>query len=302
MKIDRSIGILALLLQKDKVTAGELAEKFEVSRRTILRDIDDICKAGIPLVTYRGKGGGISVMQGFKVDRTVLSEKEMRAILSGLKSLDSVCGNSDYSNLMNKISLKDHETLNTNGSVIIDLAKFDKETISVKIDILKKAAENNELTEFRYYAPNGDSIRTIEPYHVVYQWSDWYVWGFCRARNDYRLFKLSRLTKLKNTGVKFLPRNNTKYEIRRLWHLGGEVKATVRFDASVKWRVIDEYGVEIPHFNPDGSSEISHTWSDKRIFFEFVLGFGDKAEIVSPLELRGEFAEIIKNILKIYII
>lgn len=86
MKIDRLIGILSILLQKDKVTAAELAEKFEVSRRTIIRDIDDINKAGIPIVTSQGNGGGISVMEGFKIDKTLLSLKEMKAILSGLQS------------------------------------------------------------------------------------------------------------------------------------------------------------------------------------------------------------------------
>ena len=90
MKIDRVIGILSILLQREKVTASELAKKFEVSRRTIIRDIEEINKAGIPIVTFQGQGGGISVMDGFRLDRTLLSNDDMKAILAGLKSLDSV--------------------------------------------------------------------------------------------------------------------------------------------------------------------------------------------------------------------
>ena len=94
MKIDRLIGILSILLQREKVTAPYLADKFEVSRRTISRDIEDICMAGIPIVTARGAGGGISIMEGFRMDKTLLTSREMQSILAGLRSLDSVSGTS----------------------------------------------------------------------------------------------------------------------------------------------------------------------------------------------------------------
>ena len=88
MKIDRLIGILSILLQEEKTTAPELAERFEVSRRTINRDIEDLCKAGIPIKTAQGTGGGISIMDGYRMDRTILSSKDMQMILAGLRSLD----------------------------------------------------------------------------------------------------------------------------------------------------------------------------------------------------------------------
>ena len=93
MKTDRLIGILSILLQEEKTTAPELAEKFEVSRRTINRDIEDLCKAGIPIRTAQGTGGGISIMDGYRMDRTILTSKDMQMILAGLRSLDSVSGN-----------------------------------------------------------------------------------------------------------------------------------------------------------------------------------------------------------------
>ena len=103
MKIDRLIGILSVLLQDKKITAPELAEKFEVSRRTIYRDIEDLCKAGIPIFTSQGAGGGISIMDGYKMDRTILSSKDMQMIMAGLRSLDSVSGSHYYVQLMEKI-------------------------------------------------------------------------------------------------------------------------------------------------------------------------------------------------------
>ena len=100
MKIDRLIGILSILLQEEKTTAPELAEKFEVSRRTINRDIEDLCKAGIPIRTVQGSGGGISIMDGYRMDRTILTSKDMQMILAGLRSLDSVSGSRYYGQLM----------------------------------------------------------------------------------------------------------------------------------------------------------------------------------------------------------
>ena len=100
MKIDRQIGILSMLLQKDTLTAPYLAEQFEVSRRTINRDIEDLCKAGIPIVTRQGINGGISIMENYKLDRTLFTHGEMQDILAGLRSLDSVNGTNRYGKLM----------------------------------------------------------------------------------------------------------------------------------------------------------------------------------------------------------
>ena len=104
MKMERLIGILSILLQRERVTAPELAEQFEVSRRTIQRDIESLCRAGIPISTAQGAGGGISIMEGYRVDRTVLTAPEMQAILAGLRSLDSVSGTRRYAQLMEKLS------------------------------------------------------------------------------------------------------------------------------------------------------------------------------------------------------
>lgn len=137
MKLNRLIGILSILIQKDKATAAELAEKFEVSRRTIYRDIEDISKSGIPIAAEKGKGGGIYIMDGFKIDRTLLSSSDMKAILAGLQSLDSVSGTKRYRQLMDKLSINNSETLNAGNHIIIDLSSWDKAIISDKIELIK---------------------------------------------------------------------------------------------------------------------------------------------------------------------
>ena len=132
MKIDRLIGILSVLLQREQVTAFELAEKFEVSHRTILRDMDALCCAGIPIVTEKGRNGGIRIMEGYKLDKTVLLQSEMQAILAGLQSLDSISGTHRYRQLMEKLSVSTAKTIPAEHPVLIDLSAWDSGAVSQK--------------------------------------------------------------------------------------------------------------------------------------------------------------------------
>lgn len=296
MKIDRLIGIISILLQQDKVTAAELAEKFEVSYRTIIRDIDDIDRAGIPIVTEKGRSGGISVMEGFRLDRTMLSSEDMRSILSGLQSLDSVSTNGRYRQLMDKLSPDRSHMMSADNQIIIDLSSWDSSAVSDKIALIKTAMENHETISFKYYAPSGETRRTVEPYHLIFQWSGWYVWGFCTVRQDWRMFKLTRITKLICTGEKCTEREVPDYTCDKLLHTHGGITAEVKFDKSVKWRIIDEFGTELPRYDENGDILLSFTWADVPSFFQYILTFGDKAEIISPEEYRLGFAELLKNI------
>ena len=117
------IGILTLLLQRERVTAPELAERFEVSVRTILRDMDALCRAGIPIASSQGAGGGFSIMEGYRVDRTLLTRPDLRAILAGLRSLDSVSGTRRYAQLMERLSPGSYRLVPGSGSILIDLEK-----------------------------------------------------------------------------------------------------------------------------------------------------------------------------------
>lgn len=184
MKIDRLIGILSLLLQKEKVTAPELAERFEVSRRTINRDIEALCRAGIPIVTSQGQNGGISVMEGYKIDRTLLTSAEMQEILAGLRGLDSVSGNGRAAQLMEKLSAGASTLIPGAQNILIDLSSWYKEALAPRIELVREGMDQHRLLSFCYYAPGGESRRTIEPYYLIFRWSSWYVWGYCRTREE----------------------------------------------------------------------------------------------------------------------
>lgn len=298
MKTERLIGILSLLLQTERITAAELAEKFEVSVRTVLRDIESINLAGIPVAAVKGKGGGIYIMDGYKIDSKLLSTEDMRLIFAGLKGLDSVSKTNKYKQLMAKLNTGDEEK----DSIIIDLAGsgFDKSTISEKTDLIRAAISNKERISFTYFSPSDESERDIEPYHLVYQWAGWYVWGYCRLREDYRMFKLTRLTDLRLTGERCEERDVPEYSRKTLPYCGGGTEVSVYFDKSVKWRIIDEFGTELPDFDSSGNCTVKFTWTDVPSFFEYILSFGNKAEIIYPKKYREELIKMIESINKIY--
>ena len=242
MKIDRLIGILSVLLQKEKMTAPELAERFEVSRRTINRDIEDLCKAGIPIQTSQGTGGGISIMEGYRLDRTILTSKDMQMILAGLRSLDSVSGSSYYFQLMEKIRTGSSEFISGRDSILIDLSSWYGDSLTPKIETIQDAVENRHLVRFQYYAPSGESERTVEPYFLVFRWSSWYLWGWCKDRKDFRMFKLNRMDRIQKTDESFECRNIAMPDLSNEKIFPGGIKVKVLFEPDQKWRLVEEFG------------------------------------------------------------
>lgn len=296
MKIDRLIGILSILLQQEKVTAPVLAEKFEVSRRTIHRDVEDLCKAGIPIVTKQGTDGGISIIDGYKIDRTLLTTTEMQAVLKGLQSLDSISGSRKYQALMDKLSVKNSDILATNNHILIDLSSWNTKSLAPKIELFQGAIEEHKLVSFCYFAPNGNSERTVEPYLLLFQWHAWYVWGYCRLREEFRLFKLGRMEEIKAGEERFEPRKMEEpLDIQMDAFNQNDILATVSFDESVKWRLMEDFGPEKIQKKNGGRIYLDLKWSDKEALFRYLIGFMDKAQIMEPVELREEFISLLES-------
>lgn len=300
MKIDRLIGILSILLQKEMVTAPELAEQFEVSRRTINRDIESLCKAGIPIKTSQGTGGGISIMNGYRMDRTILTSRDMQMIMAGLRSLDSVAGSSYYGQLMEKLQAGSSELVSGKESILIDLSSWYKTTLAPKISMIQDAIETRHLLEFKYFAPSGESDRTIEPYYIVFKWTSWYVYGWCLKRKDYRLFKLNRMDKVLVSDKGFECRNVPLPDMSAELMYPRDIKVKALFDPDTKWRLVEEFGTDCCGETKDGKILFSADYSDIDNLVSWMLTFGDKVEVLEPQEVRERLKEIADNMSKKY--
>ena len=296
MKMERLIGILSILLQRDKVTAPELAEQFEVSRRTIQRDIESLCQAGIPIATAQGTGGGISILEGYRVDRTVLTTPEMQAILAGLQSLDSVSGTRRYAQLMEKLSAGSG---GRDSHILIDLSSWYKTSLSPKIEAIHSAIRQHQTIRFTYFSPRETALRTIEPYDLVFQWSSWYVWGWCQTRQDFRLFKLNRMTDLV-PGEPFTPRPAPPPDLSAERIFPAKYQVTVLFDPACRWRLVEEYGPDSFTIQPDGKLRFTWGFPDADSVLSWVLTFGESAELIEPAELRQRLAALTATLAQRY--
>ena len=291
MKTERLIGILSILLQQEKVTAPQLAREFEVSRRTIQRDIESLCRAGIPIFTAQGAGGGISIMEGYRVDRTVLTAPEMQALLAGLRSLDSVSGTRRYTQLMEKLSAGSGVLLPGSAQMLIDLSSWYKDSLAPKIEEIQSAIRQHRTIRFAYFSPKGESVRTVEPYYLLFRWSAWYVWGWCHTRQDFRLFKLNRMTDLA-AGESFSPRPAPLPDLEPERVFPAKYRVTVRFEPSCRWRLVEEYGPDSFTTDPDGWLRFTGGFPDADSALSWVLTFGDKAELLQPDQLRRHLGEL----------
>ena len=296
MKMERLIGILSILLQRDKVTAPELAEQFEVSRRTIQRDIESLCQAGIPIATAQGTGGGISILEGYRVDRTVLTTPEMQAILAGLQSLDSVSGTRRYAQLMEKLSAGSG---GRDSHILIDLSSWYKTSLSPKIEAIHSAIRQHQTIRFTYFSPRETALRTIEPYDLVFQWSSWYVWGWCQTRQDFRLFKLNRMTDLV-PGEPFTPRPAPPPDLSAERIFPAKYQVTVLFDPACRWRLVEEYGPDSFTIQPNGKLRFTWGFPDADSVLSWVLTFGEGAELTEPEELRLRLAALTATLARQY--
>lgn len=300
MKIDRLIGILSVLLQKENTTAPELAEKFEVSRRTINRDIEDLCKAGIPIQTTQGVGGGIRIMEGFSMDRTLLTSKDMKMIMAGLRSLDSVSGSHYYGQLMEKIKPGSSEFITGSDAILIDLSSWNKDVIAPKVSLIQDAIEDRRMISFTYYAPSGDSKREIEPYYLIFKWSSWYVYGFCSLRQDFRMFKLNRMDKITLGQSGFEMREVPVPDLSRTKLYPKNIEITALVESDMKWRLVEEFGPHCYKELSDGKLLFNGFYSDMESMISWILTFGDKIEILEPAKVREELLRTVNKIRKVY--
>jgi len=299
MKIDRLLGILTVLLKNDRVTAPHLATKFEVSRRTIGRDVDALCQAGIPIVTYQGTGGGISIAEGYKLDKSVLTTDELSGMIAALKGIGSVSPKSNIERTLDKLHANSDAVISLREPVIIDLSSYYKGQLTEKIELIKSAILEARIIEFDYYYEKGDSHRRIEPYFVIFQWSAWYVFGFCLERRDFRLFKLLRLWNLSPSADSYAPReipqDKRNFSMRRTC----ETKLVALFDPSVKYKLIETYGLDCFIETGDGLL-FELDFSNHDFLLHWLLGFGDKVKVLEPAKIADGVKAIAKNILSKY--
>ena len=300
MQINRLFEIVYCLLNKKTITARELSERFEVSIRTIYRDVDTLSAAGIPIYTNKGKGGGICLMEDFVLNKSVLSESEQNEILMSLQGLNAVKV-PDLEPVLHKLSaLFNKQGMNW---IDVDFSRWGSGEIErEKFQIIKSAILNKTLVSFDYYSSYGEKTqRTVEPLKLLFKGQDWYIYGFCRVKSDYRMFKLNRIKELcslteifqRDTPKDIWVKNDVKQK--------NMITLVIRIAARMAYRIYDEFNQECICKNEDGSFTITALFPEDEWVYGYVLSFGNDAELIEPEYFREKIKENLKKSLNKYL-
>ncbi len=297
MKDNRLFRILYYILEKEKVTANELAEKFEVSVRTIYRDIDSISSVGVPIFTTQGKGGGIKIDNEFILNKSLFDANEKEQIIAALQGLEKT--NEAYkSELITKLSAL-FKKKNSNWIEIDFTSWGSNNTYQDLFNALKTTIINKNIISFSYNSSKAEKInRKVKPIRLLFKEQDWYLYAFCLLRNDFRYFKLFRMKDLEVLAINYED-NFENAVLKKELKYENIVNIKLKFDKNVAFRVYDEFNeAVIEDKNDNLCVEIKIPNNYK--LYNYIFSFGSNVEILEPEEIRNQFKNMINEIAKKY--
>lgn len=308
MKVDRLVSIIMILLDKKRVGAQELADMFEVSPRTIYRDMEAINMAGIPVRSTSGVGGGFEIMQEYKMDKKVFSADDLCMLLMGLSGLSNMVRGDELVHALAKVRSfipadRAKEIEVKAGQICMDLSPWmGNGNIQPYLERIKSALQDSRLLAFAYIAHHGNkTTRTVEPYQLVLKGGHWYLQGYCRRRKDYRLFRVSRMSDLQIREEVFIPRDYQKPQMNfDDIRAAAQIRIEIRIHRSVMDRVLDYCTYE--DFSPDGDEYymVHFPFMENEYYYDILLSFGDKCECLKPLHIRAEIRRRIHKMAALY--
>ena len=298
MKDNRLFRILYYILEKEKVTADELADKFEVSVRTIYRDIDSISSVGVPIFTTQGKGGGIKIDNEFILNKSLFDTNEKEQIIAALQGLEKT--NEAYkSELITKLSAL-FKIKNSNWIEIDFTSWGSNNTYQDLFNALKTVIINKNIISFSYNSSKGEKInRKVKPIRLLFKEQDWYLYAFCLLRNDFRYFKLSRMKDLEVLAINYED-NFENAVLKKELKYENIVNIKLKFDKSVAFRVYDEFNEAIEE-DEKGNLYVEIKIPNNYKLYNYIFSFGSNVEILEPKEIRNQFKNMINEIAKKYI-
>ncbi|SHJ87806.1 Predicted DNA-binding transcriptional regulator YafY, contains an HTH and WYL domains [Hathewaya proteolytica DSM 3090] len=310
MKIDRLLGLLNILANRERVTIRELAQRFEVSKRTISRDIDTLNKAGIPIVTYSGMGGGVSVVEGYKYKDSVLSRSDVVNLFTALSGFMSINKDSELINLMAKLVPEEVETIFSKSDYLIDLSSWFKNSIvQEKLMDFHEAIKTQKQISLEYVSNKSRKVRAVQPYKLIFKQSYWYLYGFCEDSEGFRLFKINRIVSYIISDKTFQGRSIEEFKLNDNFisnnfkgeHAKNLYDVTLRYQKANEFLLTDK--IDAKFFHRDKEEEIGHIVfqiSDLEFVVDLVISMQDKVKVICPLQLKDKVKLKIKKMNEIY--
>jgi predicted DNA-binding transcriptional regulator YafY len=307
MKLERLMTITILLLNRKRVQAQELADQLEVSLRTIYRDLDSLGQAGIPIVSYTGMEGGYEIMDSFRLDRQLLSFDELTALSAALRGLESTKAydRSIMDRLLGKVGAMvaqaEQGRAGEGESIQIDFTPWkNSEEDQRRYDTLHQAIKDRKLLTFKYTSRKGEELeRVVEPMVLVMKSYSWYLYGYCRLRGDYRIFKLSRIRELHVQADTFIRRTDSLAQLNDRWAAPERregIPVTLQFQASVSVFVMNRFDEKDIERLPDGRIIVRTTCSNENWLIGMVLHYRTDVIVLEPASMAAKVRQVALDI------
>ncbi len=301
MKIHRLLEMTIVLLNKNTVTARELAERFGVTTRTIYRDIDALSASGVPVYATQGAGGGISILEDFTVNRALLSDSEKDSILIALQNLQ-ITRYPEVDSVLEKLGslFKNPAT----DWLCVDFMPWGSRPCDEdRFNLIKTAIIQNRILDIEYLnASNVKTCRKIEPMKLIFKAQSWYLRGFCLTRQEIRTFRLTRIKKAVLTDTRF--DGKKEHETEDLYSASGSMKPVthlvLEFQQEALYRLYDDYEEGMLRSNPNGTYTLEIDFPEDEWVYSYILGFGCSVKVISPPHIRAMIKERCEKMMNFY--
>ena len=293
MKNNRLFGILYLLLVKKRITASELADYFEVSVRTIYRDIETLSSYEIPIYMSKGKNGGITLLQTYTLDKILLTEKEQKEILFSVQAMDELnCNNNKLLDKMKAIFKNEEKNF-----IDVDFGIWENSLEHQQnFNTIKKAIIEKRKITFTYFNSYGEiSDRNVEPLQLQFQYNSWYLLGYDTNKNDYRFFKLMRIDSIMLLEEQFsrtIPDKKIDFE-----SLTNKTKITLEIKKELSYRVYDEFDTSSITKLENGDFIVQMEVPLNDWVYGYLLSFGENIKVISPEDVKRIVKEKVEKMI-----
>ncbi|EOL45976.1 helix-turn-helix transcriptional regulator [Enterococcus caccae] len=309
MKTERLLAITMILLEKKQISASQLAERLEVSVRTIYRDIHSLSEAGIPVTSSPGVNGGIQIMDNYKIDKHFFTSTDLTSLLIALEGFSNNVSPIQLNQTFEKvktlipIASLDEIKFKTN-QIAIDLTPWtSNHTLQPSLEIAKSGMDQDRLLRFNYEDNHGrKTVRIVEPYRLVLKEISWYLQAFCTEKTDFRIFKISRMTNLELLSATFTPREFHPAPLGKQPFYGKDFTTTMlKVTPKIKEQLVDKFG-QLTLFPSDDPEKfiVAFPFMEDEFGYNLFLGFGNQCECLAPPHVRAELKRRIENVLALY--
>lgn len=301
MKVERLYAITVYLLNHGLTSANELAKHFEVSLRTIQRDIDSLCIAGIPVVSLPGSNGGYEISEKYKLDNHFATSDDYSYILAALKGFVSATADANAANTLEKITQLHKED---DQNIILDFSVL-REGEQETLQKLQSAIAKKRAVSFTYTNNDNETRNhTVEPVAVVYRWYAWYLLAWSKVKNDYRNYKLIRMSNLTITDKAITKEHESAETILKKAEKTDKRKYTellIKCKAQARTRVHEYLKGQIVKELADGDALMKlSVIENEQFWLGTLLSLGDEVEVLEPQNIRSRLSEAAEKILSLY--